>query len=591
MAPCAVYFDAQSTTSTLTSRPFHELLYQWNFGDPVAGGAGTCTDGNPVAREAGQGSYCTGVVTGTQLDSKNYAEGPEAAHVFETAGTFTVTLTASQGDSNFNNNLDTDEFKRATVTITVSDPNTVFAGNTVCIANGVTPSAGSGGCPAGAFGMNASAASSAITTALASGCGGSGCRRLLFRRGDTFSMGSGVVISAAGPGLIGAYGTGSKPVMANTGVQFRYEADDWRFVDIRQEMGNTDNAAGVYSWGSATAARKNVLLLRVDARGGQAFQTAGSTIGSGVTSGIWDGIFIFDSTCKDLNHAYGNGDNCYYITGFRVAAIGNHIDMDQWSEHGIRTYAQRSVISHNTTEDIASGRSSITQRSFDWGSGEGIPAGTYSGTGIQSLNREIGNGASGSFNYMLTNQTLPGRCQNVIFERNYITNAGFDTMCSAVTFRNNIVRLATRGNVAVKLTGSGLADYTTPTPLFIYNNTIYSNYSGDARIFYGRDGSSLGTADVYLRNNLIYAPNDNSYDPGLTILFSVSLNSCASCNTGDTGEIRANPQFSISPPVSVADYMPQTGSYANGRGVVVPVWNDFYGKWQPGSRDIGAINR
>src|SRR3990172_2937982 len=69
VAPLAVFFDATGTTATGTNHPFHELEYRWDFGDLASGNWRT-----------------TGL-------PKNKAMGPVAAHVFETPGTYPVTLT------------------------------------------------------------------------------------------------------------------------------------------------------------------------------------------------------------------------------------------------------------------------------------------------------------------------------------------------------------------------------------------------------------------------------------------------------------------------------------------------------------------
>jgi hypothetical protein len=107
VAPLAVFFDATGTTSTGTTRPFHELGYQWNFGDALA----------------------TWDTTGS---SKNLATGGVAAHVFEQPGTYTVTLTVTDGVNS----------QTTTSTITVQDPNTVFSGanTTLCYRNGASRS-------------------------------------------------------------------------------------------------------------------------------------------------------------------------------------------------------------------------------------------------------------------------------------------------------------------------------------------------------------------------------------------------------------------------------------------------------------------
>ncbi|MEK7706276.1 MAG: MopE-related protein, partial [Myxococcota bacterium] len=81
VAPLAVFFDASGTTDTaVTSRPFHELEYRWDFGDP-AGGA----------------TWAYGARPGSS--SKNVALGPVAAHVFESPGTYTVALSVFDGSN------------------------------------------------------------------------------------------------------------------------------------------------------------------------------------------------------------------------------------------------------------------------------------------------------------------------------------------------------------------------------------------------------------------------------------------------------------------------------------------------------------
>lgn len=70
VAPLAVFFDASGTTSTNTSYPFTELSYHWSFGD------------DPNAK-----------FKLTTNRPKNESLDPVAGHVFETPGTYTVTLT------------------------------------------------------------------------------------------------------------------------------------------------------------------------------------------------------------------------------------------------------------------------------------------------------------------------------------------------------------------------------------------------------------------------------------------------------------------------------------------------------------------
>lgn len=66
VAPLGVFFNADVDSLT---QAFHLLEYTWDFGDPAGG---TWADSGA---------------------SKNTDKGPVAAHVFETAGDYTVTLT------------------------------------------------------------------------------------------------------------------------------------------------------------------------------------------------------------------------------------------------------------------------------------------------------------------------------------------------------------------------------------------------------------------------------------------------------------------------------------------------------------------
>lgn len=599
VAPCAIYFDAQTTTSGLTTRPFHELLYQWDFGDPVVGSSGICTDGAPVSRQAGEGSYCTGAQSSALLNSKNYAEGPQAAHVFDNAGTYTVTLTVSQGDTNANGTLDSGEFRRTTVTISVSDPNTIFANNTVCIANGVTPAGGAGGCPSGAYGVNAAAGNAALSTAVSAGCGGNGCRRILFRRGDTFSWPAGVTVTANGPGHIGAYGSGAKPVFNATnggGIQFSSSSvaqgamNDWRVTDVKIASASILNSVAIYLGGYIN----NVLVERVDVTTAQLFQST-SGILSG-TSGMWDGIFIFDSTVKGLYQVHGaTGQNAIYLTGYRVAAIGNHIDTDRWSEHGIRTYLQRGVISHNTIEDIDSGRAFITMRSFGWPAQNGVPNNTYSGTVVVSQNRTFGGNNTCASGAGPTNQSMDGRTRDVIFERNVIdcstggTSALTLVAVQNATMRNNMIFGNGTSGQAFSVMGMDPGVGQSPTNLYYYNNSVFYNAAGFTDLVDILQVPTTGNL-MTVQNNLLYNPNDSIdsvlSDPGSAFV----ITTCSACNTQSNGEKRVSPLFSGSLAALASYFLPSNGSYSNGRGITVPVWNDFYGNWQPGARDIGAIN-
>jgi PKD repeat protein len=222
-APCAVFFDASGTTDADTATPFHELQYSWNFGDENAG------------------NYTYGANANRP---KNSASGPMASHVYETAGTYTVTLQVSDGTNIVS--------RTGTVTVTAAD--TTWAGTaTVCASNSGSPDWA--GCPAGAIKIANSTNFSSLCSTYSTAT-----RRILLQRGGTWRVPTQCSIETAGTtGMIGAFGSGAKPKILNditdgtpaisiSGVNSP-TFSDWRLVDLSisgKGMPNTNtiNIAG-----------------------------------------------------------------------------------------------------------------------------------------------------------------------------------------------------------------------------------------------------------------------------------------------------------------------------------------------------------
>ena len=218
VAPLSVFFDASGTTASTTTLPFHELDYSWNFGDDDT--ATWAYGSNPG------------------VNKKNRAFGPEAAHVFETPGTYTVTLSVYDGT----------ETSTTQQLITVTDPDTVFAGNTFCINASGTDHAGcplipgtyadSAACITAGKCLTQASFSTAITTYATAG------RRVLFKKGDTFTNDAANIHFVGTLGLISSYGTGAKPIVVNAVnsnlFDFTADVSDWRLMnlDFDLNMGN-----------------------------------------------------------------------------------------------------------------------------------------------------------------------------------------------------------------------------------------------------------------------------------------------------------------------------------------------------------------
>ncbi len=233
-APLYVHFDATATTSSLGGdKPFMDLLYEWDFGDPASGN--WATNGLP----------------------KNRAIGGVAAHVYERPGTYTVKLTVTDR---------TGASSTATRTVVVQDPDQFWSSTTAC----VSATGNCAGCPAGASTLTSGDFTAAMQNRVAAGA-----RRILFRRGETFVSNS----PWATPGnlkteaLVSAFGTGTQPVVQISGSNTRAAiilsgssvtqatSGGWRFVDFRISSPVAGNPArGV----STSFVFDDVLLYKMD---------------------------------------------------------------------------------------------------------------------------------------------------------------------------------------------------------------------------------------------------------------------------------------------------------------------------------------
>ncbi|GAO03669.1 PKD domain-containing protein [Anaeromyxobacter sp. PSR-1] len=311
VAPLAVFFDAVDTTPSGTASPFtwssgvyqpadrEGAQYAWNFGDP------------------GSGAWST------SGKSKNTATGYTAAHVFENPGTYTVTL----------NIVDTSGTSRSyTQTITVS----AFSGTTYYVsAAGNDSSAGT----------SEAAPLRTVDRAMSVALATSGPVRILFRRGDTFSISSAYGITKPGPGIIGAYGSGNRPVfnvaeMGDTNAfSPRGSGSDWRIMDLDMRGPSTSTATGPIG-PDVSHQGVNMLVLRLRA----------TNWNVGIGWGDWtpiyatphDGMFVVDSEAPNAG-AYG-----MYVGGRRIALLGNLVT-DPGQTHVCRVWqAHKGVISNNS---------------------------------------------------------------------------------------------------------------------------------------------------------------------------------------------------------------------------------------------------
>jgi len=602
VAPLAVFFDATGTTATATTRPFHDLEYRWSFGD---------VSGSPVSGM----TWTTGSRPGS---SRNAATGPVAAHVFEASGTYTVSLTVTDGSNTVSNNC---------AQITVQNPADVFSGNnTVCVAQLTLPVAGSDGCPVGASSARQASFPAAISSYATTG------KRVLFKRGDTFTAATEARITATGPGIVGSYGSDVLPLpliqmTGNTNVLGFSSSStpgfkDWRIMDLDMDGMNGDATSGT-GISSASGGVAQVTVLRLT------YRNMNNAIGFALDLiNYFNNYFIANGRPAEATHTVDQvavvdstvipgAATVYsaYDSGNRIAFMGNNFDNggNPSGSHVTRwPFLNKAVISNNTFSRPGFTRLAIKLHAPYWNATFNVfdPAATQPVIASNYSNYSVYANGDGYSKYVvisdnkLTDAANPWsvelgpqdsgsdeRIRNVIVERNWwvantASQVALRISASEITARNNIFNFSNGSNsqTAVQVVKDGVV--LTSDQVRLYNNTIYSSYAVPSSQFAGIELSAPVT-NITARNNLAYAPNAS----GPVML----VNNCGACltqsnNSSDAQVKNTSPNFSTMPPVAPSDYTPLAGSYAIGGGASVPVWSDFLLQSRPqGVIDMGAV--
>ena len=531
-APLFVHVDCTATTDADTSKPFHDLQFRHTFGDP------------------GAGTWSNGANTNA---SKNVATGAIAGHVYETAGTYTITTTVTDGTN----------IARTTQSITVADPDTVYTGTaTVCFYNSTVGT----GCPAGATQTASSDYDAALTS-----CFGT-TKRCLFKRGDTFTASAATGLASAGPNTIGAYGSGALPVVNMTAndslLNITTGTNDLRIMDINF-VGSGSGAAqkGLNNGANVSG----ITVLRVTAT-----NFGAATIGFGTGSFTVTNTVVQDST---LTGSAASID-LYMRIASGGAVLGNVIGptgpsgfqalrLDRW---------QRSVVAHNTiTHGGAATVNVVALRAQAH-----VTTAEDSFYDIFSDNKIIeGTITPGAFvAYGPIGGSDDARIYDQINERNWYVSSAY-TGASAVqglvvsavraTVRNNLfdLSLPVAGLDRVGISVGKVSSEPTPDDVQLLNNTIYSSQTGAAA------GSAVR---IFTSTNTVVKN---------TLCRAVSMSKCVD-NVSGTGVVTAtnssnaqmtgtDPSFdnTASPP---SGFRIGTGSYAaTGGTALFPSSNsDFF---------------
>jgi hypothetical protein len=525
VAPLAVFFDAVDTSSpawtSLVVQPadgdYASLSYGWDFGDP------------------GSGTWST---TGK---SKNESTGHLVAYVYENPGNYHVTLTVTDASGQ------THQYSQD---ITAQ----AFSGTTYYVSSSTGNDTNNG--------TSSSTPFQSFTKAMS--MAGSNCR-ILFKRGDTWTISTGRTISAAGPGIIGAYGTGAAPVINHSGTDsvLLISAQDWRVEDL------TLNGLNINSSECALGTRgtnKNSLILRINGTG---YFAGGFTTPWGYSSDLQ---FVVDSTFSAIG-ANGASSNNIGIAGSRLAILGTTaIGSQLKNEHIIRAfYSNKMTISNNVLQDPMPGKHALKlHNDVDIGR-------PYSQFSIISDNSFRSSGWTVAIGPQdaQSNEVV----QHVLVERNTIVGSTpLLLWCQDAMARNNhLLGTSTVGDFSGAFVGARGVELP-PTGVKVCNNTIYTSLAAVAE-FKGvqvRNGTN-----IIVKNNLASAPN---WDPTswrkVCIESAVTIEQSNNLLLDDPGFVNA----------AGADFHLQSNSPAKDAGTAVLVLEDFDGNSRPlgTAYDIGA---
>ena len=593
-SPLAVSFNATGTrhsNSSINTNRFHELLYLWDYDDPTSG----------VWAPTGK--------------SRNHMSGPLGAHVYE-PNSFPDTCDG-RACKIFRPSLKVTDKSRnvgtwgGKIEIKVYDPNSMGANGwgdaneTVCISKVGNFRDCPLASPPAQHVTSSATVQSLLTTYVAAG------RRILFHAGETWTHSAQYNLSAAGPGLIGSYGSGNAKVNFNLGPRtqaFNVTGNKWRIQDL--DLSGTmacpvkPQPAAVLL--SSSAQVQNLLVQR-------------TTVASGMCSGvvlsmqpqpsnpdsyIHRHVFIHDNEWRDLLSP--NGGYQVYAAAWGLNILGN-VFGKSYFEHNIRVETGEAVlISNNRLGPNSIGKNNIALRDFDLGACAVCQNCTSNSTCKPFCGRptkyylvqdnelivQTGSGiAHGGATCGPTTANSPS--YDHIFERNFfrIDPAGLTgtpQAMSAIVCRAGgpLHRFVVRNNILDETGWTWVNGFLGRSGMKVHNNTCYrsdTTGSGQAACVTG------AISECY--NNVLYAPrwskakrwwNPESWNSPCAIASN-------NFDDGMTRNITRSP-FVSTTPSNPTDFTPANGSELIDAGTPISgVFDDHSLHCRIGTPDAGAI--
>jgi hypothetical protein len=565
-APLLVHFDASATTAPgITGFPFHELYYSWDFDDTAPG---TWT-------------------YGIRNTDKNVAYGPIAAHVYETAGTFTPVLTVRNSTGTIVETYTCDP-------ITVVSANSYWSGaNTVCINN--VADADFSAKPTGATEVNSDGTFQSL---IATHSGNN--KRVLFKRGGAWT-GTAEASFSGNSAYVGAYGSGDLPVITQGAANITclgVDGNDQRVCELRIEHDTVTyagtNAQSIDFGGddkiNRLICRCEIVLSHSGGASASCMNVASDITGTGL-AGFYECLLSGGASGWHSNDA-----------STIVAILGcNYENLSAGSGgHPLRLQATRKTIVANSR--IADGKENGTTLIIHGREPLWNPEGYH----VLTDNLVV-RSRGGTISISAQNSLVTEMMENILVDAVFLENSqndggGANPLLNSqgryVTIRNCIFAHHRTGAGNCMTLGWNV-NSSNPIPRFIwvYNNSGYMNGtpSGGGDEYFIRLGTTSAAstqwgADGFVYNNIMYAPNATAPNM-IQNTGSQNATVTSSNNSTDNQCKNTNPYVNASGTMLlVSDFELAPAVYAIGAGTTVPVYDDAAGVVRAGGTyDMGAF--
>lgn len=559
VAPLAVFFDASASTG-LDGDDFLSAHFSWSFGEASGG---------------------TWVTTGR---SRNEATGFLVAHVFETPGSYVVSITVRDRSGRLG--------PARTLTITVTDPATVYAGAaTRCVSRAGDFT----GAPAGCDTITSADLAAQVTWLNASAN-----RRLLLRRGETWPQVA-LELSGPGPNTLGAFGAGARPMLGlgsapGQSAGLLVSGDDWRVMDLELDGTNLprNNTEGDLAFGSTGTEILGAHLVIHDSDavgwgsgGHQTYLYDSQVINNHYFSAYVDGVnnAILGSTVDQVRVAVSF---LHPAESRNMYIAHNVIDASRAAPTtGIKWHSRRGVITDNL---LTAGTARISTTASDVECDFSLDVDRDLGVVLIERNVLKPDGNPANDPYTSTGISLT---ENDAMVRNnllYDMNLGFGGACGAANvhiLHNTLYMTPTTQGLNV-----GNGDFLNVSLPAVSNWEVSNNVVWSANPGSNGDGLLINlsaTAGLTLDHNLYFKPlkarpfglATGSYD--LSGWQALGL---------DAHSMVDDPRLMSVDPASPDFFRLGAGSPATGQGAPVAVFEDFFRTPRANSAgaDLGAIS-